>query len=214
MLPRFGSAAICRRSMNRDPACFRCREVKTLSKLPDGRRVCRNCFARNSAVPCIRCGAVRVPTARGAEGHPLCPSRLVSASRQPGRAYATTRSGSSPGRTAPPPRSLSPPNSPPQSSPGCSASTSKSASSGRRHQPGTGPPTQPRSAAGTGREPDDLLRSAPVQATERFRGQPDDPRTTDSDRAHGRRDPGALGVGEYAQGVVGEQQGHALNERQ
>ncbi|MEF9908144.1 site-specific integrase [Streptomyces sp. P9-A2] len=61
-----------------NPACFRCQEVKALSKLLDGKRVCRNCFARNSAVPCIRCGAIREPAARDAEGHPLCPNCLVS----------------------------------------------------------------------------------------------------------------------------------------
>ena len=61
-----------------NPACFRCQEVKALSKVLDGKRVCRNCFARNSAVPCFRCQAVREPAARDAEGQPLCPNCLVS----------------------------------------------------------------------------------------------------------------------------------------
>jgi len=61
-----------------NPACSRCDEVKSLSKVLDGKRVCRNCFARNSAVPCIRCGSVREPATRDAEGQPLCPNCLVS----------------------------------------------------------------------------------------------------------------------------------------
>ncbi|MFI5774729.1 site-specific integrase [Streptomyces sp. NPDC051658] len=61
-----------------NPACYRCHEVKSLSKVLDGKRVCRNCFARNAAVPCTRCGSVREPAARDAEGRPLCPNCLVS----------------------------------------------------------------------------------------------------------------------------------------
>jgi hypothetical protein len=60
------------------PACPRCHEVKALSKLLDGERVCRNCFARHAAVPCIRCGAVREPAARDADGAPLCPNCLIT----------------------------------------------------------------------------------------------------------------------------------------
>ena len=59
------------------PACPRCAQVKALSKLLDGKRVCRNCFARHAAVPCSRCGAVREPAARDADGEPLCPDCLV-----------------------------------------------------------------------------------------------------------------------------------------
>ena len=60
------------------PACPRCTGVKALSKLLDGQRVCRNCFARSAAVPCARCGAVREPATRDADGNPLCPNCLIS----------------------------------------------------------------------------------------------------------------------------------------
>ncbi len=60
------------------PACPRCTEVKALSKLLDGQRVCRNCFARSAAVPCSRCGAIREPATRDADGNPLCPNCLIS----------------------------------------------------------------------------------------------------------------------------------------
>ncbi len=60
------------------PACPRCTEVKALSKLLDGQRVCRNCFARSAAVACARCGAVREPATRDADGNPLCPNCLIS----------------------------------------------------------------------------------------------------------------------------------------
>lgn len=59
------------------PACPRCQRVKALSKLLDGRRVCRNCFARHAAVPCTGCGAVREPAARDPDGKPLCPNCLI-----------------------------------------------------------------------------------------------------------------------------------------
>ena len=59
------------------PACCRCRQVKTLSKLLDGQRVCRNCFAKSAAVSCTRCGSVREPAARDEAGNPLCPNCLV-----------------------------------------------------------------------------------------------------------------------------------------
>ena len=52
--------------------------MKALSKLLDGQRVCRNCFARSAAVPCSRCGSVREPAARDADGSPLCPNCLVN----------------------------------------------------------------------------------------------------------------------------------------
>jgi hypothetical protein len=60
------------------PACPRCGQVKTLSKLLDAQRVCRNCFARSAAVGCSRCGAVREPATRDAEGNPLCPNCLIA----------------------------------------------------------------------------------------------------------------------------------------
>jgi len=60
------------------PACPRCAGVKALSKLLDGQRVCRNCFARSAAVACSRCGAVREPATRDAGGNPLCPNCLIS----------------------------------------------------------------------------------------------------------------------------------------
>lgn len=62
----------------RRPACPRCHRVVTLSKQLDGLRVCRNCCARAHAVACSRCGDVREPAARDAEGRPLCPFCLVN----------------------------------------------------------------------------------------------------------------------------------------
>jgi hypothetical protein len=59
------------------PACPRCGEVKNLPKLLEGKRVCRNCFARHAAVPCSRCGAVREPATRDGDGKPICPNCLV-----------------------------------------------------------------------------------------------------------------------------------------
>ncbi|MCI2422880.1 site-specific integrase [Saccharopolyspora sp. K220] len=66
-----GAATIVR------PACPVCGEVKALSKLLDNKRVCRNCFALQAAVACIRCGAVREPAARDDSGQPLCPNCLI-----------------------------------------------------------------------------------------------------------------------------------------
>ena len=62
----------------RRPACPRCRRVVALSKQLDGLRICRNCCARAHAVACSRCGDVREPAARDAEGRPLCPFCLVN----------------------------------------------------------------------------------------------------------------------------------------
>jgi hypothetical protein len=59
------------------PACPRCRQVKALPKLWEGKRICRMCFARHAAVACIRCGAVREPAARDDMGNPLCPNCLI-----------------------------------------------------------------------------------------------------------------------------------------
>ena len=60
------------------PRCARCDRAVSLSKLLDGQRVCRACCARAKAVPCCRCGSVREPSARDADGGPLCPNCLVS----------------------------------------------------------------------------------------------------------------------------------------
>jgi hypothetical protein len=60
------------------PSCPRCDRVVTLSKRLDGQRVCRSCFARAAAVPCARCGAVREPATRDANGRPLCPNCLCN----------------------------------------------------------------------------------------------------------------------------------------
>jgi len=60
------------------PACPRCGEVKALSKLLDGKRICRSCFAHHAAVECARCGSEREPAARDSEGRPLCPNCLIS----------------------------------------------------------------------------------------------------------------------------------------
>ncbi|WP_331763202.1 site-specific integrase (plasmid) [Streptomyces sp. NBC_01590] len=59
------------------PACPRCHGVKALSKLLNGKRICRACFAKHAAVPCARCGAVREPATRDAAGQPLCPNCLI-----------------------------------------------------------------------------------------------------------------------------------------
>lgn len=56
------------------PACPRCHQVKTLSKLLDSKRVCRACFARHAAVACALCGAAREPAARDAEGGRFVPT--------------------------------------------------------------------------------------------------------------------------------------------
>ncbi len=61
----------------RRPACPRCGRVVALSKQADGLRICRNCYARAHAVTCSRCGAVREPAARDAQGRPLCPFCLI-----------------------------------------------------------------------------------------------------------------------------------------
>ncbi|MER6942962.1 hypothetical protein ABT294_02950 [Nonomuraea sp. NPDC000554] len=60
------------------PSCPRCQRVVALSKQLDGQRICRNCFAKTRAVPCSRCGGVREPAARDADGGPLCPNCLVN----------------------------------------------------------------------------------------------------------------------------------------
>jgi hypothetical protein len=62
----------------RRPACPRCHRVVTLSKIRDGLRICRNCFARARAVPCAQCQSVREPATRDPQGRPLCPYCLVS----------------------------------------------------------------------------------------------------------------------------------------
>ena len=57
---------------------MRCGRPVTLSKLLDGQRVCRTCFAHHRAVPCAGCGSVREPATRDGEGRPLCPNCLSS----------------------------------------------------------------------------------------------------------------------------------------
>ena len=58
------------------PPCPYCGRVMTLSKMREGQRCCRNCEAKAKTVPCARCGAVRQPATRDAEGRPLCPHCL------------------------------------------------------------------------------------------------------------------------------------------
>jgi len=60
------------------PACPHCERVVTLSKSHDGIRICRNCATKARAEPCTRCGAVRAPAARDANGRPLCPHCLTT----------------------------------------------------------------------------------------------------------------------------------------
>lgn len=60
-----------------EPACPRCHQVKALSKLLAGQRVCRACYARHNAVPCAGCGAIREPATRDEHGRPLCPNCLI-----------------------------------------------------------------------------------------------------------------------------------------
>jgi hypothetical protein len=60
------------------PSCPCCGRTVALSKLLEGQRVCRTCFAHHRAVPCAGCGAVREPATRDAEGRPLCPNCLSS----------------------------------------------------------------------------------------------------------------------------------------
>jgi hypothetical protein len=71
VLSEAGAAAIVR------PACPHCGRVVALSKIWEGRRVCRNCEAKARAEPCIRCGVVRQPASRDGDGQPLCPNCLV-----------------------------------------------------------------------------------------------------------------------------------------
>ena len=55
------------------PSCPRCQRTVALSKRLDGQRICRNCFARERAVPCSRCGSLREPAARDAAGGAVVP---------------------------------------------------------------------------------------------------------------------------------------------
>ncbi|MEY9995453.1 formylmethanofuran dehydrogenase subunit E [Streptomyces sp. V4I8] len=70
------------------PACPRCYEVKALSKLLEGKRICRACFAHHAAIPCFSCGAVREPATRDAEGRPLCPNCMIRQPDNPLREFA------------------------------------------------------------------------------------------------------------------------------
>lgn len=60
------------------PACPRCQRVVRLYRPLGGQRVCRNCMAKSRAQPWARCGALREPATRDAQGRPLCPNCLVS----------------------------------------------------------------------------------------------------------------------------------------
>lgn len=60
------------------PACPHCQRVVVLSKSRDGMRLCRNCESKARAQPCGRCGVLREPAARDANGRPLCPHCLVT----------------------------------------------------------------------------------------------------------------------------------------
>jgi hypothetical protein len=62
----------------RRPGCGRCGRVIALSKTADGLRICRRCCARAHAVPCARCGSIKEPAARDADGQPLCPFCLIN----------------------------------------------------------------------------------------------------------------------------------------
>jgi hypothetical protein len=62
----------------RRPACPRCQRVIALSKIQDGLRICRSCFARARAVPCAKCGTASEPAARDGQGRPLCSYCLVT----------------------------------------------------------------------------------------------------------------------------------------
>lgn len=59
------------------PPCPHCGRAVSLSKTREGLRICRGCEARLRAVPCARCGAVRDPATRDADGGPLCSNCLV-----------------------------------------------------------------------------------------------------------------------------------------
>lgn len=60
------------------PACPHCGRVIVLIKPRDGVRLCRNCVAKSRAEPCGRCGAVREPATRDADGRPVCPNCLIT----------------------------------------------------------------------------------------------------------------------------------------
>jgi hypothetical protein len=60
------------------PACSRCHRIVRLHRRLQGSWTCRNCVAKANAVPCARCGVLREPAARDAEGRPLCPHCLSS----------------------------------------------------------------------------------------------------------------------------------------
>jgi hypothetical protein len=60
------------------PSCPGCHRVIPLARRQGGQWVCRNCVAKARAVPCSRCGSVREPATRDADGKPLCPNCLVN----------------------------------------------------------------------------------------------------------------------------------------
>lgn len=56
----------------KQPACPGCGRTKPLQNRVNGLWSCRACTAGARAVPCVRCGAVRAPAARDADGGALC----------------------------------------------------------------------------------------------------------------------------------------------
>jgi hypothetical protein len=54
------------------PACPRCGRAKKLQGKLDQVRVCASCYARSRAVTCSRCGHLRPPHTRDADGRPVC----------------------------------------------------------------------------------------------------------------------------------------------
>ena len=56
----------------RQPACPGCGRTEPLQGRVNGLWSCRTCKDRARAVTCVRCGAVRPPAARDADGEPVC----------------------------------------------------------------------------------------------------------------------------------------------
>ncbi|GCB51334.1 site-specific integrase [Streptomyces sp. NL15-2K] len=60
------------------PTCPRCHRAVRIDKAIDGQRLCRSCFAKAHTAECSRCGALREPATRDAQGRPLCPNCLIN----------------------------------------------------------------------------------------------------------------------------------------
>jgi len=67
-LERAGAAGVVR------PACPGCGRVVRLYEPVEGQRLCRRCHSARRVEQCAGCGAVRVPSARDADGRPRCVS--------------------------------------------------------------------------------------------------------------------------------------------